>query len=74
MHNRFSCASSSNRLLKNPSRGVILSEAKDLLCLFSRRYSRCFAALSMTDGLFQQPAKALQGLADKYHDDKILLA
>ncbi|HVB29533.1 MAG TPA: hypothetical protein VNG91_06970 [Terriglobia bacterium] len=44
-------------MLKNPLHDVILSEAKDLLGLFFRRYSRCIASLSMTDTLFQQPAK-----------------
>ncbi len=41
-----------NRLRKKPWDHVILSEAKDLLYLFLVRYSRCFAALSMTDSFF----------------------
>ena len=39
-------------LLKNALCYVILSEAKDLLYSFSVRYSRCFAALSMTGVFF----------------------
>jgi hypothetical protein len=39
------------------SEHVILSGAKDLLFVcFQLRNSRCFAAVSMTDTLFQQPA------------------
>ncbi|SRR6266702_4574666 len=41
---------------KSPPIDVILSGAKDLPYLFSIRYSRCFAALSMTDSFFPQPA------------------
>jgi hypothetical protein len=43
-------------LLKKSLRYVILSAAKDLLYSFSVRYSRCFAALSMTVVFFQQSA------------------
>jgi hypothetical protein len=34
-----------SRRRKKPSSRVILSNAKDLLCVFSIKYSRCFAAL-----------------------------
>ena len=43
------------RILKSSLYYVILSETKDLLCSFLVKYSRCFAAPSMTDGHFQQP-------------------
>ncbi|MDE3178232.1 MAG: hypothetical protein KGM47_01120 [Acidobacteriota bacterium] len=46
-----------SRLLKNPQGDVILSAAKDLLVLLSKRSSRCFAALSMTGALFQRPGR-----------------
>jgi hypothetical protein len=51
-----------SRLLKKPRADVILSAAKDLLCLFSIRNGRCFVrrdGLSMTDTLFQQPVRSV---------------
>jgi hypothetical protein len=40
------------RLLKNFLCHIIVSKAKDLPGSFSVRYIRCFAALSMTGGVF----------------------
>ncbi len=45
-----------SRLRKKPSDHVILSGAKDLFCVF--QYSRCFAALSMTNSLFPPPVRS----------------
>jgi hypothetical protein len=49
------------QVLKSYSRDVILSEAKDLFCSFSGRYSRCFAALSMT-GFSSLPGAEFSGM------------
>jgi len=36
-------------LLRDQLRDVILSEAKDPLCSFSERYSRCFAEFTLSE-------------------------